>query len=306
MNEARFRETEQRLWAQVGVAPTERTVALRRIGTTLRVQETGDGPPVVFVHGASNCGTSWAGLAARLPGFRCLLLDRPGCGLSESHGRRFREVADLTRFSEELVLDVLDAFDLPRASLVGTSFGGNVVLRAAATCGNRLDKLVTLGWSVGAPVEYTPMSMRMAAIPGLGPLLFRLPVINGMVRAILKQVGLRDALDNGAITDEFIACFRSLLNDTETMTNELEQGPPLITPIKGFNDTILIPDDVLASIELPTYFLWGTNDPMGGEAVARPFAEKVPGSRLEMMSGGHAVWVDDPDHVAGSLSSFLG
>jgi pimeloyl-ACP methyl ester carboxylesterase len=289
----------------VGVTPTERTVPLRRIGTTVRLQETGEGTPVLFVHGASNSGTSWAGLAAHLPGFRCLLIDRPGCGLSEPHGRRFRDVPELTRFAEDLVLDLVDALGLERPSLVGTSFGGNVVLHAAAACGDRIDKLVALGWSVGAPVDYTPLSMRIASIPGLGSLLFRLPASKGMVRAILKQVGLKDAFENGAITDEFLECFRSLLNDTPTMGNELRQGPPIITPIRGFNDSILIPDDVLAGIAVPVYFLWGTNDPMGGETVARTFTAKVPGATLELMPGGHAVWVDDPERVARSVAAFL-
>jgi len=305
VNEGRYRQAERQLWAQAGVAPIEHMVQLPRIGTKLRVQETGDGPPIVFIHGASNSGTSWAGLVAAMPEYRCLLVDRPGCGLSEPHGRRFRDVGELTRFAEELVLDVSDAFGLDRPFLLGTSFGGNIVLRAAAANPERIEKLVTLGWSMGAPVEYTPFSMRMASIPGLGSLMFRLPASKGIVKAILKQVGLKDAFDNGAITDEFVECFRSLLNNTDTMANELKQGPPIFTPIKGFNDSILIPDAVLASIAVPTYFLWGVNDPMGGDAVARRFTANVPHATLEMMPGGHAVWVDDPKHVAASVTAFL-
>lgn len=306
MNVMGLRAAERKLWTQVGVTPTEQEVRLPRIGTALRVQETGQGPPLLFIHGASNSGTSWAGLVARMRGFRCLLIDRPGCGLSESHGSRFRTAAELTRFAEDLVLDVIDALALRRPSLVATSFGGYLALRAAAVHGDRIDKVATLGWSMGAPVEHTPFSMRLASIPALGPFMFRLPASQGMVRTILKQVGLRDAFANGVITDEFVEAFRSLLNDTDTMRNELRQGPPVITPIKGFNDAILIPDEALASIKVPTYFLWGTNDPMGGDAVARAFAGKVPGSTLEMMPGGHAVWVDQPDRVASSLAAFLG
>ena len=203
------------------------------------------------------------------------------------------------------MLDVFDQLELDRPALVGTSFGGNVVLHAAATLGDRIDKLVALGWSMGAPIEYTPFSMRLASIPGLGSLLFRLPASRGMVKKILTQVGLKDTFDNGVITDEFVDCFRALLNHTDTMANELKQGPPIITPIKGLNDSILIPDDVLARVTVPTYFLWGTNDPMGGEAIARAFTSKVPGSTLQMMTGGHAVWVDDPKRVAESLAAFL-
>ena len=305
MSEHRYRAAEQSLWAETGVTPVERFVQLPRIGIMLRVQEAGDGPPVVFIHGASNSGTSWSGLAAALPDFRCLMIDRPGCGMSEPHGRRFNEVAELTSFGEQLVLDVFDALELGRAFLVGTSFGGNVVLWATAAHGERVEGLVCLGWPLGAPVESTPLAMRIASIPGLGIALCRLPVTRGIVRAILKQVGLRDAFNNGKISEAFIDAYRSLLNDTETMTNELRQGPPIMTAIKGFNESVLIPDEALASIQVPTSFLWGTHDPMGGEFIARAFTAKVPNSTLEMIHGGHAVWVDDPRHVAASMRRFF-
>src|SRR4051812_45396768 len=82
MNEGLFREAEQRLWKWAGASPTEHRLQLERNGVTVRVQELGAGPPVVFVHGANTSGCSWAALSARLPGFRCLILDRPGTGLS--------------------------------------------------------------------------------------------------------------------------------------------------------------------------------------------------------------------------------
>ena len=83
---ARYREAEQWLWRHVGAAPTERTVEMRS-GASVRVQELGDGPPFVLLHGGTMCGTSWCVLAAALEGVRCILVDRPGCGLSDPAGR---------------------------------------------------------------------------------------------------------------------------------------------------------------------------------------------------------------------------
>ena len=124
MHEARFREAEQRLWQSAGVSPTEQRLHLARTGATVRVQETGDGPAVVFVHGVSNCGASWAPLIGRLDGFRCIVLDRPGCGLSDPLATRLADVEQLGAFGESLVVDVLDAMELDRAHVVATSFGG--------------------------------------------------------------------------------------------------------------------------------------------------------------------------------------
>lgn len=80
---SKFVEVERALWSRYGIAPTERRVRLRA-GNEVRVQEIGTAPPVVFVHGVSVAGTSWLALAAALKDdFRCLLIDRPGCGLSD-------------------------------------------------------------------------------------------------------------------------------------------------------------------------------------------------------------------------------
>ena len=125
MNKERYRQAEQRLWESVGLDPVERQVSLHRLGTTVRVLEVGQGPDVLFVHGGSASGANWAPLVARLDGFHCLLLDRPGCGLSDPLDA---DLPDLGRFGEvaaTLVADGLDGLDVPTAHVVATSLGGH-------------------------------------------------------------------------------------------------------------------------------------------------------------------------------------
>ena len=83
MNEAKYREAEERLWDSAGRKPIEHFVELPRNGVRVRVQEVGEGPPALFLHGGPNSGSTWAPLLEHLEGFRCLLLDRPGTGLSD-------------------------------------------------------------------------------------------------------------------------------------------------------------------------------------------------------------------------------
>lgn len=84
MNEDAYRSAESAWWRKLGAAPTERFVPLASTGTSIRVQELGDGDPVLFIHGGANSGTGFAPLAKRLAdaGRRCMLVDRPGNGLS--------------------------------------------------------------------------------------------------------------------------------------------------------------------------------------------------------------------------------
>jgi hypothetical protein len=60
MNEAKYRTAEKILWSQVGCTPIEEFVPLPLIGVKVRVQEVGEGEPVLFVHG----GECWVDLGA--------------------------------------------------------------------------------------------------------------------------------------------------------------------------------------------------------------------------------------------------
>ena len=82
-NTARYLQAERRLWDSVGVETTELQLDLATVGCTVRAQETGSGPPVLFIHGGATAGASWAMLVSWLPDFRCIVIDRPGMGLSE-------------------------------------------------------------------------------------------------------------------------------------------------------------------------------------------------------------------------------
>lgn len=305
MNEARYRETEQRLWESVGVTPTERQLRLDRIGVTVRVQEAGEGPAVVFVHGLSNSGVSWAPLVARLDGFRCVLVDRPGCGLSEPLPYTLDDPERLGTYGDALIVDVIDALGLDRAHIVGTSFGGYFALRAAAAHPDRVDRVVEFGWTVGAPIGAVPLMLRIGGIPTFGRLAGMVPPTERAVRAMLGSIGLRGALASGRFSQQMVDTYLSLLRDTYTMRNELKAGPHTFR-LRGFNKSVFLPQSLLGTIHRPTYFLWGEDDPIGNAEIATHFVGNIPGAEIEMMPGaGHAVWIDDPDHAASTTRRFL-
>jgi 2-hydroxy-6-oxonona-2,4-dienedioate hydrolase len=305
MDEARYREAERRLWTSLRVVPTERTLDLPRLATTVRIQEAGDGPAVVFVHGANTSGASWAAIAAGLPGYRCILVDRPGTGLSPPLPRPI-DATTLPAFAEGLVVDVFDALGLSSAHLVATSFGGYVALRTAAAHPDRIDRMVLFSWSAGLPVARLPAFMRLMAFPGIGRIAAAIPQNERSVRRLFRTLGHGPAIDDGRITAEDIGCFLALVRDTDTMRNEVAMGRALIRPFGGL-DRMGLPDALLASIRTPTYLLWGGNDPFGGAEVARAVAARLPDATLELLPGaGHAPWLDDLGRCVDVTRSFLG
>jgi pimeloyl-ACP methyl ester carboxylesterase len=200
---------------------------------------------------------------------------------------------------------VLDALRIDKAHLVGTSLGGYHVLRTAAARPHRVRTVTEIGWTVGAPNGTTPLIMRIAAVPALGRVMTKVKINERMARSMLAQIGLRQAIADDRLPREAIAWWRAQINDTDTMRNEIDSSPPILRVRGGMNESILLADDVLQRIAAPMFFVWGADDPFGGEDVARTFAARVPGARLEIVPGGHAVWMDDPARVAQLLSGFL-
>ena len=306
MNVLQFRDAERRLWESVGVEPTERRLHLDRAGCAVRVQETGAGPAVVFVHGASNGGSSWASLVARLDGFRCIMLDRPGCGLSDPFPSRPHGIEGIEARADTLIVDLLDALGLSEAHVVATSYGGYFALRGAAAHPDRIGRILEFGWTVGAPMTKVPAVMRLASASGIGWLMARIPPTERAVRMLLRQIGLGAALDSGRFDQASLDWYVALLRDTDTMRNDLAASPKLVSPIHGVNERVLLPARLLADIRSPVHFLWGEDDPNGGADVARQFSGQLPNAELELMAGaGHAPWMDDPDRSAVVTRSFF-
>ena len=304
MNPDRYLEVERRLWASIGLDPIERVVTLSRLGTKVRVLDVGDGPPILFVHGGSASGANWAPLIAHLDGFRCLLLDRPGCGLSAPLDD---DLSDLDRFGAvagELVADVLDGLDLPKAHVVATSLGGHLALRGAAAHPDRIDRMVEFGFVPGAPLSHLPMSMRIATLPGVGRLMTSIPPTRSTIRMILRQLGMGPALKDGRISPEMVDWFHALLRFTPTMRNESNLPRALVE--KAGTGAGVLPAKLLSEVRCPILFAWGETDPMGGADVARSFVSLVPGAELELWpETGHAPWVEHPERAAALVADFL-
>ena len=302
MNEARFREAEARLWQSERLDPKEYFIDLPRIGTRVRVQEVGEGSPVLFIHGGPNSGSTWAQLAARMPGFRCLMLDRPGTGLSDDFVAT-RELIDSYRTN--LVADVLDALVVERSHVVASSFGGYCALWSAEAHPQRFDRMVQMACPAMLPGQQVPQFMKALMLPGMRKLIAALPPTKKSQESILRQIGHGKSIDAGILSEAHGDWYTALTKHTNTMRNEFE----MIYGARakdGFNQEYALGADVLARIEIPTHFLWGEDDAFGGEEVADWVVDSMPNATLEMIpDAGHLPWIDDPKHIAEQTTRFL-
>jgi pimeloyl-ACP methyl ester carboxylesterase len=114
----------------------------------LWVEDDGDGPPVVFLHGGLGDSRLWSPVVDRLRGtFRCIRFDFRFYGRSE---------ADEVEWSQDDdVVGVLDALGIERAAVVGLSMGGRVALETAQHHPERVTAIVHVAGAV-QPFDLDP------------------------------------------------------------------------------------------------------------------------------------------------------
>src|SRR6516164_1881590 len=117
-------------------------------GIALHVEELGDGPPLLLLHGFMGSAESWVPRAAVFAshGLRTIAVDLIGHGRSEAPADPARY--GMERCLEDL-LEVLDRLRLPRTAVLGYSMGGRVALHLASAAPERVSALVLESASPG-------------------------------------------------------------------------------------------------------------------------------------------------------------
>ncbi len=140
--------------------------ALERItsadGTSIAIWRSGDGPPLVALHGVTIDHTAWDGVRPGLERTRTLLaVDRRGHGASGEGGADYslaHEVADL--------LAVVALLDEP-VDVVAHSYGGLVALEAALRS-DRIGRLIVYEPSIDDEPEFPGVVARVGELVSRG------------------------------------------------------------------------------------------------------------------------------------------
>lgn len=296
-----YRDSERALWEHYGLQPTERFIELDSPQVRLRVLEVGSGEPLLFVHGTGGIGPYWAPLVRELGAFRCLMLDRPGWGLSSPIDFAKHEYNTLVA---NLLSGVLAALDVDRAHVVGASIGDVWALRLAQRHPTRVGRIVLMGGGPLLADVPVPRIIKLIASP-MGALMVRLPEKPGRVRSILRQIGHGASLDTGRIPDEYVEWRATLGRKTDSMRNERDMIRAIVSRA-GFRPGLTFEDAELAAIRQPTLLVYGTADPTAPIDLWKRFARLLPRGELNLVAdGGHMPWLDDPTLVASHVNRFL-
>jgi pimeloyl-ACP methyl ester carboxylesterase len=267
------------------VTPPE-THRVSAAGAVFPVIEAGDGPSVVFLHGALGDRRSFApALAALGPGLRAVAYDQRGFGRGPwpAEGPAFGVAAHAAD-----LLALIDALGAAPAHLVAWSYGGHVALAAAHArpeavaslmlfepgTPSYLDKAAMDAWTADARGAYGPAFKAAAAGDH-----------DAAARALIEAVGGACAFD--ALPEERRA---RALENAESVARIAGQTPP----------PALSPAD-LAAIGRPALVAWGSETRPAFRLVAEAAAAALGAETREIAGAGHLWPEDDPEGFAALL-----
>lgn len=302
MDESAYRNAELNYWQHYHATPAEHWLDLPVLGTKVRILEFGSGMPLLFVHGGPSAGSTFAPLAAQLGSYRCIVIDRPGCGLSPPIS--YKGMPHNQRMP--LILKAcISALELPSVNLVGSSFGGACSLWLAQQFPQLVEKIVLMGCPPFVSFAKMPLFLRLLATPAIGALLCRLPASRSGSMAYLDAMGEQQAKEAELIPEDFYAWHLSLCRDTNTMINDRKLVQYGLT-FAGMRQELIISDKQLQQIQTPIQVYWGKGDPLGDANIAKDLFGSLPNGSIEINNdAGHLPWLADPIRAATAIKTFV-
>jgi pimeloyl-ACP methyl ester carboxylesterase len=263
---------------------------------TISYRESGDGPPIVFVHGLLVDGRLWRKVTPLLDAdFRCIVPDLP----LGSHTRPMAPDADLTPPGlARIVAGFLEALDLEDVVLVANDTGGAISQITAANHPDRIGRLLLtncdafenflppafrpLQWAARVPGALNGMMQGMRFAP-----MRRLP--NAYGRLIKKDFA-------GAPTREWVEPF---LSDPGVRRDTVKV-------LKGIDPKYTIDAaERLSHQHRPTLLAWAREDRFFKPKFAERLAAKIPGAKLEWVEDSYTfVSEDQPERLAELIARF--
>lgn len=258
---------------------------LLRPGVALACSAWGrQGPRVLLLHGIPGAACTFEAVSARLaPDCHVVAVDLWGFGASSpapagTHAQAQAEVL-------ALLVDRLPG----DWHLVGFDFGGPTAVLLAALRPGRFRSLTLLATNL-FPDTPVPLPLRVASVPGLGRLFFRLAFgWLGLAAMWLAAVADRAAFPFARYRRALGA--QGVRSTRDVFFHSMVALRALYEPVER----------AARGLGLPAQVLWGTRDPFFPVAVGRRTAEAVR-AELELLPGcGHFVPEERPDEVARAI-----
>jgi pimeloyl-ACP methyl ester carboxylesterase len=263
---------------------------------TISYRDSGEGPPVVFVHGLLVDGTLWRKVTPLLDGTaRSIVPDLP----LGSHRIAMHAEADVTPHGvARLVGDFIAALDLEDVTLVGNDTGGMISQLVALDHGERVGRLVLTNcdcFEVFPPKEFVPM-VKSARVPG---------AVKAALAPMRSAAARRTVLAYGGlareIPDEVTGAW------IEPARTDASIRGDLIRFMKAMDNSIAIEAaQRFAQLKVPSLVVWAQDDRFFPRELGERLAAALPNARLEPVTNSRTfVSEDQPEALADLIRGFV-
>ncbi len=244
-------------------------------------ERAGEGPPLVFVHGAAEDGRVWQPqLAALADEFTVVAWDEPGAGRSSDVPADF----GLADYANCLAV-LIETLALGPAHVAGLSWGGTVVQELYRRHPGLVAALILVdtyaGWKGSLPEDEV-----RARVAGARQMLAAPP----------KEF---DPTLPGLFAGDPPAEFVPLLEEIATAVRPETLRTQLLVMAEADQR------DLLARIAVPTLLIWGELDARSPLSVARQFEQAIPDTKLVVIPGaGHVSNLERPEQFNEAVREF--
>lgn len=255
----------------------------------IHYNEVGEGDAVIFLHGGGPGATSWSNFFKNVgvvsEQYRCLLVDQPGFGKSDS----VTMTEPRSTVNARAIRDLMDVLGIEKASLIGNSMGGATSITFAVDYPDRIDKLIVMG-SGGATAAPLFAPSPTEGIKILNEV-FESPSVEGLRRLINVML-----FDGSMVPDEVL----------EQRYKTIMDNPDHLTARRNSVTTMRDLSGQLPGIEAPTLVLHGRNDRVVPLENGLRLVTSIPNSRLVVLNQcGHWAQYEHADVFNRLVMDFL-
>lgn len=269
-------------------------------------RQSGDGPPLLLIHGWGASSRYWYGTQAHLAGrHTSYAIDMPGFGASPA----LAQPGGVARLAE-LAIEFADALGIGQFDLNGHSFGGAVAVYIAAHWPARVRRLVVTAFGVQRSA-LARACLGLAHAPATLALQFGQPLID-LWRPFQSQLRpVAEMLMSTPPIPDLLASWylerapedRRLLREGIADLLDMDVGAHLASAI-SISDPSLA--EALQTLSAPALFVGGTNDRVVPADDLRAAAEMARARRVLVIEQcGHVPMIEQPDTYHAALREFL-
>jgi 2-hydroxy-6-oxonona-2,4-dienedioate hydrolase len=168
---------------------------------------------------------------------------------------------------------------------------------------------VTMLAQLGSPALMTdtsaPLAMRLLSVRGLNRLMLAMMKPSSeQARKFLARLGHDEAVIDRELPEEFfemVAAYQELPNYATAWLSLVER----CLGLRGAVPDVHLDEEELRRVQQPSLFIWGDGDVFGGPRIGERAVKVMPNAQIEVVSGGHLPWLDEPAFCTEVVSELL-